>query len=296
MSNVPPELQGFNVVNLGSGGDAPFVIPPWAGTGSTIVEIDAADRPLGSAGNYERRVTLSDVIAGSEGSRTFTTRAFVSVSGLLEPKHELIAKYGVEREFAAVERTTVKTSTLPSLLAQEGIERVDLLKTDLEGLDFEVLMSCGALLDGGLCIRCELRFEPFYDGEPKIHHALATLDGRGFDLQSLMTETWQPAAPWREHLVVRQDGQTTWADCILLKRLAPGDLAGRARQVVLLSGLGQRSVAGYILSAIAAAIPPRWNELLTPLVMPPPPISRPRRIVRAARRRARELRAARTDH
>jgi len=291
VSDVPPELQGFAVVNLGSGGDAPFALPPWAGTGSTIVEIDAADRPAGDVGGCERRVTLSEVVAGSEGTRTFTTRSFVSVSSLLEPDPELIAKYGVEREYEVVERTELTTRTLPSLLAQEDIARVDLLKTDLEGLDFEVLMSCGALLDSALCIRCELRIEPFYEGEPKLHAALAAFDERGFDLQSLITETWQPAAPWRKQLVARHDGQTVWGDCILLKRLAPCDLTGRARQVVLLSGLGQRSVAGWILSTISASVPPRWVALLTPLVAPPPPASRPRRIVRAARRHARELRA-----
>jgi len=293
VSDVPPELQGFTVVNLGSGGDAPFALPPWARTGSAIVEIDAADRPAGDAAGYERRVTLSEVIAGSEITRTFTTRAFVSVSSLLEPKPDLVAKYGVEREYKVVERTEVKTRTLPSLLAQEDITRVDLLKTDLEGLDFEVLTSCGPLLDDALCIRCELRIEPFYEGEPKLHAALAAFDERGFDVQSLITETWQPAAPWRKQLVARHDGQTVWGDCILLKRLAPGDLTGRARQVVLLSGLGQRAVAGWILSTIAASVPAGWLALLTPLVAPPPLVSRPRRIVRAARRRARELRAAR---
>lgn len=293
MNDVPPELQGFTVVNLGSGGDQPFALPAWAGRGSTIVEIDAADRPADSDSVYERRVTLAEVVAESEGERTFTTRAFVSVSGLLEPKPELIAKYGVQREYVVADRSQVRTRTLPSLLAQEGIERVDLLKTDLEGLDFDVLMSCGALLEDALCIRCELRVEPFYEGEPKIHDALAALDERGFDLQSLMTETWQPAAPYREQLVVDQDGQTAWGDCILLKRLAPDDLAGRARQVVLLSGLAQRSVAGWILSTIADRAPTRWLTLLTPLVTPPPPVSRPRQLVRAARRRGRELRAAR---
>jgi len=296
VSDVPPELQAFTVVNLGSGGDAPFALPRWARTGSAIVEIDAADRPAADDdddGGYERRVTLSDVVAGSQGTRTFTTRSFVSVSSLLEPKPELIAKYGIEREFEVVERTEVEARTLPSLLAEQDITRVDLLKTDLEGLDFEVLMSCGALLDDALCIRCELRIEPFYEGEPKLHAALAAFDERGFDLQSLITETWQPAAPWRKQLVARHDGQTVWGDCILLKRLAPGDLAGHARQVVLLSGLGQRSVAGWILSTISASLPAGWLALLTPLVAPPPPVSRPRRIVREARRRARELGAAR---
>jgi len=60
-----------------------------------------------------------------------------------------------------------------------------------------------------------------------------------------------------------------------------------------LSRLVPGAVAGWILSTIAASVPAGWLALLTPLVAPPPLVSRPRRIVRAARRRARELRAAR---
>ncbi|MGH2841221.1 MAG: FkbM family methyltransferase, partial [Solirubrobacteraceae bacterium] len=265
------DLQGFTVVNLGSGGDAPFALPPWARSGSTLVEIDAADRPASSAGNYEHRLTLADTVAGSAGTREFTTRSFVSVSGLLEPKPELVQKYALQEYFGVVERKLVRTRTLPSMLAEHGIEHVDLLKTDLEGMDLEVLLASGRFLDGAYCVQCELRFEPFYEGEPKFHDALAALDARGFDLLSLSTETWQPATPHRTTLVHGRDGQTAWADCILIRRLGAGDVVGRARQVVLLSGLAQRAVAAYLLGTIADRIAREGRDLLEPLVTPVAP-------------------------
>jgi FkbM family methyltransferase len=280
------DLQRFTVVNLGSGGDAPFPLPAWARPGSTLIEIDGADRPAAGAGNFERRVTLSDIVAGSSGVREFTTRSFVSVSGLLEPKPELVEKYALAEHFRVVERKSVRTRTLPSMLAEQGIDHVDLLKTDLEGLDLEVLLASGRFLDDAYCVRCELRFEPFFEGEPAFHDALGALHERGFDLLSLRTETWQPATPYRTTLVHRRDGQTVWADCILLRRLASDDAVGRARQVVLLSGLGQRAVAGYLLGTIADAISPAERELLTPLVLPGPPAgarSPLRRLARAVR-------------
>ena len=289
-----PDLQRFTVVNLGSGGDRPFALPAWARSGSTLVEIDAADRPAASGGNYERRLTLSDIVAGSPGVREFTTRSFVSVSGLLEPKPELVEKYALQDCFGVVERRPVRTRTLPSMLTEHGIEHVDLLKTDLEGLDLEVLLACGRFLDSAQCVQCELRFEPLYEGEPKFHDALTALDRRGFDLLSLATETWQPATPYREALVDRRDGQTVWADCILVRRLEAGDVIGRARQVVLLSGLAQRSVAAYLLGTIADRIPRECRELLTPLVTPVQPRagdSQLRRLARAARGRLRTLAA-----
>lgn len=288
------DLQRFAVVNLGCGGDEPFALPPWARSGSTLVEIDAADRPAASSGNYERRLTLSDIVAGSDGPREFTTRSFISVSGLLEPKPELVAKYALQEHFGVVERALVRTRTLPSMLAEHGIEHVDLLKTDLEGLDLEVLLACGRFLDHAYCVQCELRFEPFYEGEPKFHDALAALDRRGFDLLSLSTETWQPATPYRKALVDRRDGQTVWADCILIRRLEADDVVGRARQVVLLSGLAQRAVAAYLLGTIADQIPRPCRDLLTPLVTPPQPRgdgSHLRRLARAARGRLRALAA-----
>jgi len=288
------DLEGFTIVNLGSGGDAPFPLPAWARSGSTLVEIDAADRPAASAGNFERRLTLSDIVAGSAGTREFTTRSFISVSGLLEPRPELVEKYALQEYVRVVDRRLVRTRTLPSMLAEQGIERVDLLKTDLEGLDLEVLLACGRFLDDAYCVQCELRFEPFFEGEPKIHDALSALDGRGFDLLSLSTETWQPATPYRKALVHGRDGQTVWADCILLRRLGPDDVVGRARQVVLLSGLAQRAVAAYLLGTIAGRMPRECRDLLTPLVTPlrePAEDSQLRRLAKAARGRLRSLAA-----
>ncbi|MDQ3678395.1 MAG: FkbM family methyltransferase [Actinomycetota bacterium] len=288
------DLQGFTVVNLGSGGDAPFPLPPWARSSSTLVEVDAADRPAGSGDNFERRLTLSDIVAGSPGIRRFTTRSFVSVSGLLEPKPELVEKYALQEYFRVVDRKLVRTRTLPSMLDEHGIGHVDLLKTDLEGMDLEVLLACGGFLDRAYCVQCELRFEPFYEGEPVFHDALAALDGRGFDLLSLSTETWQPATPYRETLVHRRDGQTVWADCILIRRLAADDVVGRARQVVLLSGLAQRAVAAYVLGTVAERIPHQCRDLLTPLVRPVQPgdeDSPLRRLARAARGRLHTLAA-----
>jgi len=286
------DLRGFTVVNLGSGGDEPFALPAWARNGSTLVDVDAADRPAAIAGNYERRLTLSDIVAGSPGVREFTTRSFLSVSGLLEPKPELVEKYALQEYFAVVDRTLVQTRTLPNMLAEHGIGHVDLLKTDLEGLDLEVLLACGRLLERAYCIRCELRFEPFYEGEPKFHDALTALDRRGFDLLSLSTETWQPATPYRDTLVDRRDGQTAWADCILIRRLTADDVVGRARQVVLLSGLAQRAVAAYLLGTVADRIPRQCRDLLTPLVTPVQPAARGsqlRRLARTVRGRLRTL-------
>lgn len=288
------DLQRFTVVNLGSGGDEPFPLPAWARSGSTLVEIDAADRPAASAGNFERRLTLSDIVAGSSGIREFTTRSFVSVSGLLEPRPELVEKYALQEYFRVVDRKLVRTRTLPSMLAEQGIERIDLLKTDLEGLDLEVLLACGRFLDRAYCVQCELRFEPFFEGEPKFHDAVAELDARGFDLLSLSPETWQPATPYRETLVHHGDGQTAWADCILIRRLSPDDVVGRARQVVLLSGLAQRAVAAYLLGTIAGELPDELSGLLTPLVTPlaaADEASQLRRLARAARGRLRTLAA-----
>lgn len=282
------DLQRFTVVNLGCGGDEPFALPAWARSGSTLVEIDAADRPAPRGANFERRLMASDIVAGSPGLREFTTRSFVSVSGLLEPKPELVDKYALQEHFGVVERRSVRTRTLPSMLAEHGIEHVDLLKTDLEGLDLEVLLACGRFLDRAYCVQCELRFEPFFEGEPKFHDALQALDRRGFDLLSLSTETWQPATPYRETLVHGRDGQTAWADCVLVRRLAPDDVVGRARQLVLLSGLEQRAVAAYLLGTIADRIPRECRELLTPLVTPlatGDDGSRLRRLARAVRGR-----------
>jgi len=172
--------------------------------------------------------------------------------------------YGLERYYNPVATTTVECKTLPTLLQDFGIAAIDFLKTDLEGLDFEVLQSCESLLPRIAAIQCELRLQPFYEGESYFHEAAAYLTERGFELVALKPEFWKPKTTRNRN---HKDGRTVWADCLFL-RATGMTLLDYAKQIVILSMIGRRGYAEHVLESNRDALPAEWIGELESLVKP----------------------------
>ena len=70
---------------------------------------------------------------------------------------------------------------------------VNVLKSDLEGLDGSFCLS---FLDNASeldLVQMELRFEEFYDGELPLHEVVAKMRSLGFEVIKCKTEDWKPA-------------------------------------------------------------------------------------------------------
>ena len=88
--------------------------------------------------------------------------------------------------------------SLSTILTEFGLSSVDFLKTDLEGVDFEVIQSLQEKLERVLFIDAELRFQPFFAGEPDYHEVASFLYARGFELVSLSPAYWKPKTKHRK--------------------------------------------------------------------------------------------------
>jgi len=290
MDAPPPSLADalrdrLVVVNLGAGGDRGDDLPPHLRRSMTVVEIDAADEAADDSAVH-RRVALRRVIAEAAGRRTFRRYAFVSCSSLLPPRAELIRRYGLEDYFRPVATEEVECVTLAAALAEAGIDRVDFLKTDVEGLDSAILRSSTDVLEHVLVLRCELRFEPFYEGEASFHETSAFLHERGFELVGLDPEAWKPAS---RRAAAHRDGRTVWADCVFVRRpellaAVSSDVDGlvEAKQVLLTAMTGLRGWAEHLLEQNIGRIPPAWRDELWNATAPLAPTAR-------VRQRARQL-------
>ncbi|MDQ3936454.1 MAG: FkbM family methyltransferase, partial [Actinomycetota bacterium] len=266
MSAVPPLADALRdrlvVVNLGAGGDPEAELPEDVRRAMTLVQIDAANEAVDEAAVH-RRVPLRRVIADRHGTRTFQENAYPWCSSLLPPRDDLVRRYGLEAYFEPVARTEVECFTLAEALEEVSIERVDFLKTDVEGLDAAILRASAGLLEDVLVLRSELRFEPFYEGEPPFHEAAAFLAERGFDLVGLDPEAWKPAT---RRAARHRDGRTVWADCVFLRRPellppSPPELPGltEAKQVLLTAMAGLRSWSEHLLETYGERIPEAWH-------------------------------------
>jgi FkbM family methyltransferase len=89
------------------------------------------------------------------------------------------------RDLTVARRVQVPTMTLPSLLEEQGVQTVDLLKLDLQGAERFVLTGGETVLDRVRVIYTEVFFERLYTGAWLFWEMNEFLAGRGYKLCGL---------------------------------------------------------------------------------------------------------------
>jgi hypothetical protein len=265
-------LGAFTIVNLGAGGDADYALPDELLKTITLIEVDGGNQTIISTDKYHAKHRVNHVVAGSTQTRRFYQRAFWGTSSLLEVKKQTVARYGLESFFEVISATEIQTVTLTDILEQLQIKNVDFLKTDLEGLDFEIIHSSARYLDTMLALQCELRFDPVYEGEPYFHEAAQFLYDNDFELVGLKPEFWKANSPRRPF---HMDGNLAWADCIFMKKAdalakLPTDerTLAHAKHIILAVLLGKKSYADWLLQQCQSSFPKDWVESFHALTLP----------------------------
>jgi len=238
----------------------------------TLIEIDALGGSYREDRGYLKRIALKKAVSGSAGKRVFYKRAWAPCSSLLDADPEVALSFGHEGYIRIVDSSEVECETLTALLDQEGIGRVDLFKTDLEGLDFEVLSSAPDLLSRSLVVQSELRFQPFYLGEPHFHDVAAYLTDKGFELISMKPEVWKYPTT---NSAVHRDGRLVWADTIfflspqnvrkVFKESAP---AAFTKQIVMAKMMGLNNYAEFLYERVRDELPEAAKKELEDYLRP----------------------------
>ena len=239
----------------------------------TLIEKDLPSSEAESPTNYFKRIKLKKAVAGKQGKRAFKQRKFPDCSSFLDPQPELVHAYGLEDYFVEVASSDIECETITELLLQEGVKRVDLLKTDLEGLDYEVLASDPELVSQALCVQSKLRFQPFFQGEKGMfHEVLSYLTKSGFELISMRPAVWKYATADR---VLQRDGRWVWTDVMLF--LSPQVVEARfgreawkafVKQIIVARLLGLANYSQYLYQQTATRFPKVVQEELARFVQP----------------------------
>jgi FkbM family methyltransferase len=269
VKSLTESLAGqFVVVNLGSATDRDYELPADLLAATTLVEVDAAGSSHSKAKYFAKHI-LSSVVSGAKETRTFRVHRYGPCSSLLEPRRDLIEAYGLNKYYEPVSSSTVECERLPDLLKEIQIQTIDFLKTDLEGMDFAVIQTCEAMLPDIVAIQCELRFQPFYSGEPHFHEVVSYLVERNFELIGLQPEYWKPKTP---HANAHKDGRAVWADCLFMRK--PDTVRTplhQAKQVIIASLAGRRCYGEHLLELYRTGLLPQsWAADLERLVLPKP--------------------------
>jgi FkbM family methyltransferase len=128
------------------------------------------------------RVAYNDVALGAEtGARTFYVSAYDQASSFL-PNGELLRSgvYGIDFSTRAEQQVTVRT--LQDYVRERAIDRIDLLKLDVQGFELEVLRGALGVLERIDWIYTEAQFKELYAGAPAWLDQHRFLRAHGFEL------------------------------------------------------------------------------------------------------------------
>jgi FkbM family methyltransferase len=127
-----------------------------------------------------KSVVLNNCALGAQpGEQTLFENTSADMSSLLP-----LGRDGWGRVQA---QTTVKVSTVDRYCVERGIPRIDLLKSDTQGFDLEVLKGASRMIERNLVhlIYLEMNFARLYEGMPRCDAVLGFLFDRGFELIAL---------------------------------------------------------------------------------------------------------------
>jgi FkbM family methyltransferase len=143
----------------------------------------AASRVMGRLRNY---VVLPIAIAERDGSAELHLNAYEQSSSLLPADQVGVKSWVSDAEFKVIGSATVATMRLDTFMNGAGIESVDFLKIDAQGLDLEVVKSAGDRLPDVAKVQLEATTVPYrqYEGAPDKSAIVEYMESRGFRMVS----------------------------------------------------------------------------------------------------------------
>jgi FkbM family methyltransferase len=154
------------------------------------------------AGN-QRLKCFPFAVSSTEGSDTFYVNKNVDTNSLLRPQETGLSSDNQVKNISTIK---VDTISLDTFCNQNGIDRIDILKMDIQGGELNVLKGALRLLENrkvGI-IYSEVFFVEQYENTPLFHDISKFLHGFGYTLQDIYNPMYG-------------QGNIAWADVIFTK-------------------------------------------------------------------------------
>ena len=144
---------------------------------------DLAEKLRARYANKSGISVVSAALSDKNGDAQFEINRSEASSSLLPIDPRNTVWFG--RDLTVARTVQVPTMTLPALMAEQGMQTVDLLKLDLQGAERFVLTGGNAVLDRVRVIYSEVFFEQLYTGAWLFWEMNKFLSGYGFKLCGL---------------------------------------------------------------------------------------------------------------
>jgi hypothetical protein len=139
-----------------------------------------------SLGYWKADIIDKAVIAGEDESVDIFLTKSPYCSSILPPDLDSLKHYAWHDLFTVLEKTKVSAISLPTLITQIDLERIDWFKTDSQGIDLRLFLSIPASIrDYILAVDIEPGLMPAYIGEDFFTQAHESLIAQGFWLSEI---------------------------------------------------------------------------------------------------------------
>jgi FkbM family methyltransferase len=122
-------------------------------------------------------------LAHQAGPRTLHITRQAGCTSLRKPNMGLLAAYSAKRLFEIVKEIEISCIRFDSFFHGADMRSPDVIKIDVQGFEYEVLLGFGDLLGGCLGIELEAHFYPLYEGETTFGEIVSFLSEFGFMLR-----------------------------------------------------------------------------------------------------------------
>lgn len=222
----------FTVIDVGAAGSLLSL-----GSLDPVCEIHGFEpRPDGVPRSYSGYASVhihNFGLAGTSGThRLYVTREPMA-SSLLRPNPDVAKRYYRADTLDVVAETAIECKTLDDLAKAKLIPgRIDYLKLDTQGSEYDILRGGHHLLRQTSIITCETEFVQLYENQPLFADVAGHLASEGFRFIDFTGGE-----------SIR--GKRIWADALFAR--TPTDAAHAIRMAKILAALGQVAEARWIL-------------------------------------------------
>ena len=130
-------------------------------------------------------------VSETDGSAEFNLNSSAASNSLLPLDDQSVSKWVGAEGLKTLDKVTVGTIRLDTFLNLSGIEAVDYLKIDAQGLDLAVVKSAGDRLKDihRICLECDVTPNPMYRGTPSKSETVEYLRSQGFELVDVLKQS-----------------------------------------------------------------------------------------------------------
>ncbi|PRD41169.1 hypothetical protein C5748_22660 [Phyllobacterium phragmitis] len=177
------DVDKLVVVDVGARGGARM---EWLGYGKQIEFVLVEPEPAAAESLRKQGCTVIEAgLSNVQGKSPLYITRYPACSSLLRPNDAVLSRYHLAPIFDVVATTEITTERYDGLYAAGKVPAPDVIKIDVQGLEYEILEGCGDLLSGCSAIELEAHFYPLYLGQKLIGDIVTYLDGFDFALRKL---------------------------------------------------------------------------------------------------------------